>query len=54
MTSGRWGDDPRRDRRDVRGSGGNRVPYYGEYLIENDDGEYELNEKNLGTPSTAD
>jgi len=33
----------------------NRVPYYGEYLIENDDGgEYELNEKYLGTPSTAD
>ncbi|WP_418280774.1 GTP 3',8-cyclase MoaA [Halorubrum sp. DTA98] len=25
----------------------NRVPYYGEYLIENDDGEYELNEKYL-------
>ena len=32
----------------------NRVPYYGEYLIENDDGEYELNEKYLGTPSAAD
>ncbi len=29
----------------------NRVPYYGEYLIENDDGEYEFNEKYLGTPS---
>ncbi|MWV64142.1 GTP 3',8-cyclase MoaA [Halorubrum sp. JWXQ-INN 858] len=25
----------------------NRVPYYGEYLIENDDGEYELNEEYL-------
>ncbi|GAB7008862.1 GTP 3',8-cyclase MoaA [Halorubrum trueperi] len=32
----------------------NRVPYYGEYLIENDEGEYELNEKYLGTPSAAD
>ncbi len=32
----------------------NRVPYYGEYLIENDDGEYELNEKYLGAPSAAD
>jgi cyclic pyranopterin phosphate synthase len=32
----------------------NRVPYYGEYLIENDDGEYELNEEYLGTPSAAD
>jgi len=31
-----------------------RVPYYGEYLIENDEGEYELNEKYLGTPSAAD
>ena len=32
----------------------NRVPYYGEYLIENDDGEYEINEEYLGTPSVAD
>ena len=32
----------------------NRVPYYGEYLTENDDGEYELNEKYLGTPKVAD
>jgi cyclic pyranopterin phosphate synthase len=32
----------------------NRVPYYGEYLIEGDDGEYELNEKYLGTPPAAD
>ncbi|MBP1923050.1 cyclic pyranopterin phosphate synthase [Halorubrum alkaliphilum] len=32
----------------------NRVPYYGEYLIENDDGEYEINEKYLGTPKVAD
>ncbi|MGZ0747647.1 MULTISPECIES: GTP 3',8-cyclase MoaA [unclassified Haloparvum] len=31
----------------------NRVPYYGEYMVENDDGEYEINEKYLGTP-TAD
>jgi cyclic pyranopterin phosphate synthase len=26
----------------------NRVPYYGEYLVENDRGEYEINEKYLG------
>jgi len=32
----------------------NRVPYYGEYLVEGEDGEYELNEKYLGTPSVAD
>jgi cyclic pyranopterin phosphate synthase len=32
----------------------NRVPYYGEYLVENDEGEYELNEEYLGTPSAAD
>jgi cyclic pyranopterin phosphate synthase len=25
----------------------NRVPYYGEYMIQNDDGEWELNEKYL-------
>jgi cyclic pyranopterin phosphate synthase len=31
-----------------------RVPYYGEYLVENDEGEYELNEEYLGTPSAAD
>ncbi|WP_096388978.1 GTP 3',8-cyclase MoaA [Halopenitus persicus] len=29
----------------------NRVPYYGEYLVEGEDGEYELNEKYLATPS---
>jgi cyclic pyranopterin phosphate synthase len=27
-----------------------RVPYYGEYLVENDDGEYEINEKYLDAP----
>ena len=32
----------------------NRVPYYGEYLVENDAGEYEINERYLGTPPTAD
>jgi cyclic pyranopterin phosphate synthase len=26
----------------------NRVPYYGEYLVENDSGEYEFNEKYIG------
>ncbi len=26
----------------------NRVPYYGEYLVENDDGEWELNEEYIG------
>jgi cyclic pyranopterin phosphate synthase len=26
----------------------NRVPYYGEYLVENDAGEYEINEKYIG------
>jgi len=31
-----------------------RVPYYGEYLIEGEDGEYEINEKYLGTPNIAD
>ncbi|MFB6234526.1 MAG: GTP 3',8-cyclase MoaA [Halopenitus sp.] len=31
----------------------NRVPYYGEYMVENEDGEYEINEDYLGTP-TAD
>ena len=29
----------------------NRVPYYGEYLIKGEDGEYEFNEKYLGAPS---
>ncbi|WP_251330528.1 GTP 3',8-cyclase MoaA [Haloplanus pelagicus] len=29
----------------------NRVPYYGEYMIRNDDGEWEVNEKYLGTPT---
>ncbi|GAB7090005.1 GTP 3',8-cyclase MoaA [Halorubrum luteum] len=28
----------------------NRVPYYGEYLVENGDGEYEINEKYLKAP----
>ncbi|WP_280537413.1 GTP 3',8-cyclase MoaA [Halopenitus sp. POP-27] len=32
----------------------NRVPYYGEYLIEGEDGEYEFNEKYLSTASAAD
>ena len=32
----------------------NRVPYYGEYLVENDDGEYEFNEKYLGTTPASD
>jgi cyclic pyranopterin phosphate synthase len=32
----------------------NRVPYYGEYLVEGEDGEYEINEEYLGTPSAAD
>jgi cyclic pyranopterin phosphate synthase len=32
----------------------NRVPYYGEYLVENEDGEYEINEAYLAAPSTAD
>ena len=32
----------------------NRVPYYGEYLVEGEDGEYELNEKYLGAPKVAD
>ncbi|MFA9517532.1 GTP 3',8-cyclase MoaA [Halopenitus sp. H-Gu1] len=31
-----------------------RVPYYGEYLIENDEGEYEINDEYLATPSIAD
>jgi cyclic pyranopterin phosphate synthase len=32
----------------------NRVPYYGEYLVENERGEYEINEKYIHEPSTAD
>ena len=32
----------------------NRVPYYGEYLVKNEEGTYELNEEYLGTPTTAD
>jgi len=31
----------------------NRVPYYGEYLVENDDGEYEINEKYLDAPEAS-
>ncbi len=31
----------------------NRVPYYGEYLIENEDGEYEINEEYIGSVPTA-
>jgi cyclic pyranopterin phosphate synthase len=31
-----------------------RVPYYGEYLVENEYGEYEINEKYIETPPTAD
>ena len=26
----------------------NRVPYYGEYLVENEQGEYEINEEYIG------
>jgi len=29
----------------------NRVPYYGEYMIKNEDGEWEVNEKYIGTES---
>jgi cyclic pyranopterin phosphate synthase len=32
----------------------NRVPYYGEYLVQTEEGAYELNEKYLGTPTIAD
>ncbi|MFC4541515.1 GTP 3',8-cyclase MoaA [Halosolutus amylolyticus] len=32
----------------------NRVPYYGEYMIRNDDGEWELNEKYLEVETLAD
>jgi len=34
MTSGRWGDDPRRIAETFEAVVANRVPYYGEYLIE--------------------
>ncbi|MFW5896009.1 MAG: GTP 3',8-cyclase MoaA, partial [archaeon] len=29
----------------------NRVPYYGEYMVKNDDGEWEVSEKYIGTES---
>jgi cyclic pyranopterin phosphate synthase len=29
----------------------NRVPYYGEYMIKNDDGEWEINEEYIGAPT---
>jgi cyclic pyranopterin phosphate synthase len=29
----------------------NRVPYYGEYMIKNDEGEWEINEKYIGAPT---
>jgi cyclic pyranopterin phosphate synthase len=29
----------------------NRVPYYGEYMVKDDDGEWEINEKYLGAPT---
>ena len=29
----------------------NRVPYYGEYMVKNDDGEWEINEKYIGAPT---
>jgi cyclic pyranopterin phosphate synthase len=29
----------------------NRVPYYGEYMIRNEEGEWEINEKYIGTPT---
>ncbi|MFC6613718.1 GTP 3',8-cyclase MoaA [Halopenitus salinus] len=32
----------------------NRVPYYGEYLIETEEGDYEINDEYLATPSVAD
>jgi len=32
----------------------NRVPYYGEYLVENDDGEWEVNEEYLGGAPEAE
>jgi cyclic pyranopterin phosphate synthase len=31
-----------------------RVPYYGEYMIKGDDGEWEFNEEYLGTPTASD
>jgi cyclic pyranopterin phosphate synthase len=37
----------------------NRVPYYGEYMVKNEDGEWAVNEKYIGTepplqPAAAD
>jgi cyclic pyranopterin phosphate synthase len=29
----------------------NRVPYYGEYMVRNDDGEWEINEEYVGAPT---
>ncbi|WP_248895531.1 GTP 3',8-cyclase MoaA [Haloplanus halobius] len=29
----------------------NRVPYYGEYMVQNDEGEWEINEEYLGAPT---
>jgi cyclic pyranopterin phosphate synthase len=29
----------------------NRVPYYGEYMVKHDDGEWEINEKYIGAPT---
>jgi len=29
----------------------NRVPYYGEYMVKNDDGEWEINDKYIGAPT---
>jgi cyclic pyranopterin phosphate synthase len=29
----------------------NRVPYYGEYMVRNDDGEWEINEEYIGAPT---
>jgi cyclic pyranopterin phosphate synthase len=29
----------------------NRVPYYGEYMVKNDDGEWEINEEYIGAPT---
>jgi cyclic pyranopterin phosphate synthase len=30
-----------------------RVPYYGEYMVKNDDGEWVVNEEYLSTPAPA-
>jgi len=32
----------------------NRVPFYGEYMVQNDDGEWVVNDKYLSTSATAD